>query len=391
MISYILKMIFGSKSDRDMKKLMPLITKINEIEKSYQNLSEEQLKAKTPEFKERLAKGETIEDILPEAFAAVKNTCRRLCGSTMNICGQELKWDMIPYDVQLMGGVVLHKGTIAEMATGEGKTLVATLPLYLNALIGKNCQLVTVNDYLAKRDSEWMGSIYKYLGLTVGCLQNQMMPSERREQYACDITYGTNSEFGFDYLRDMGMAMNKEQIVQRNHYYAIIDEVDSILIDEARTPLIISGPVAVSTHQFDVMKPGVDELFKKQNFLCSRLIAEAREELKKTVEGSAEEEASLIKLVQVKFGMPQHRQLMHMLEDVGEVAGVEGVPVVHRRARPVGTGTFTTVLRTSTGSAMRRQGMWPSGGKRIATSPGTSRILEAKSKSAYFSRSLSAT
>ena len=277
--------------------------KINEIEKSYQNLSEEQLKAKTPEFKERLAKGETIEDILPEAFAAVKNTCRRLCGSTMNICGQELKWDMIPYDVQLMGGVVLHKGTIAEMATGEGKTLVATLPLYLNALIGKNCQLVTVNDYLAKRDSEWMGSIYKYLGLTVGCLQNQMMPSERREQYACDITYGTNSEFGFDYLRDMGMAMNKEQIVQRNHYYAIIDEVDSILIDEARTPLIISGPVAVSTHQFDVMKPGVDELFKKQNFLCSRLIAEAREELKKTVEGSAEEEASLIKLVQVKFGM----------------------------------------------------------------------------------------
>ncbi|MFA6567421.1 MAG: preprotein translocase subunit SecA [Victivallales bacterium] len=323
MISFILKKIFGSKSDRDMKKIMPLVARINEVEKSFQNLSEEQLKAKTREFKDRLAKGETLDDILPEAFAAVKNTCRRLCGTTIDVCGQELKWDMVPYDVQLMGGIVLHRGTIAEMATGEGKTLVATLPLYLNALAGKNCQLVTVNDYLAKRDSEWMGTIYRYLGLTVGCLQNSMMPSDRREQYNRDITYGTNSEFGFDYLRDMGMAMNKEQIVQRNHYYAIIDEVDSILIDEARTPLIISGPVAVSTHQFDVLKPGVDELFKKQSFLCSRLIAEAREELKKTEEGSAEEEAALIKLIQVKFGMPQHRQLMHMLEDVSILKKLE--------------------------------------------------------------------
>ncbi|MCX6984487.1 MAG: preprotein translocase subunit SecA, partial [Lentisphaerae bacterium] len=179
MISYILKKIFGSKSDRDMKRIMPMVAKINEIEKSFQNLSEEQLKAKTLEFRDRLAKGETLDDILPEAFAAVKNTCRRLCGTTIDVCGQELKWDMIPYDVQLMGGIVLHKGTIAEMATGEGKTLVATLPLYLNALVGKNCQLVTVNDYLAKRDSEWMGAIYKYLGLTVGCLQNSQTPSDR--------------------------------------------------------------------------------------------------------------------------------------------------------------------------------------------------------------------
>jgi preprotein translocase subunit SecA len=323
MISYILKKIFGSKSDRDMKRIMPMVAKINDIEKSFQNLSEEQLKAKTQEFRDRLAKGETLDNILPEAFAAVKNTCRRLCGTTIDVCGQELKWDMIPYDVQLMGGIVLHRGTIAEMATGEGKTLVATLPLYLNALVGKNCQLVTVNDYLAKRDSEWMGTIYKYLGLTVGCLQNSQTPSDRRDQYNRDITYGTNSEFGFDYLRDMGMAMNKEQIVQRNHYYAIIDEVDSILIDEARTPLIISGPVAVSTHQFDVLKPGVDELFKKQSFLCSRLISEAREELKKTEDGSAEEEAALIKLIQVKFGMPQHRQLMHVLEDVSILKKIE--------------------------------------------------------------------
>ncbi|MFZ2656854.1 MAG: preprotein translocase subunit SecA [Victivallales bacterium] len=315
MINYLLSKVFGSKSDRDMRKLMPVVAKINEIERSYQNLTEEQLKGKTKEFKDRIAKGENLDDILPEAFAAVKNTCRRLMGSKIVICGQERTWDMIPFDVQLMGGIVLHRGNIAEMATGEGKTLVATLPMYLNALCGKNCQLVTVNDYLAKRDSEWMGTIYKYLGLTVGCLENQMMPMSRREQYACDITYGTNSEFGFDYLRDMGMAMSKEQMVQRNHYYAIIDEVDSILIDEARTPLIISGPVAVSTHQFDVLKPGIAELFKKQSFLCSRLISEAREALKTAKEKSPEEEDALIKLLQVKFGIPQHRQMMHILED----------------------------------------------------------------------------
>ncbi|HBC86855.1 MAG TPA: preprotein translocase subunit SecA [Lentisphaeria bacterium] len=315
MINYVLSKIFGSKSARDMKKLMPLVARINEIEESYQRLTEDQLKAKTQEFKDRLAKGETLDDILPEAFATVKNTCRRLMGTKINICDQERTWDMIPFDVQLMGGIVLHRGNIAEMATGEGKTLVATLPMYLNALSGKNCQLVTVNDYLAKRDSEWMGAIYRYLGLTVGCLQNEMMPTQRREQYACDITYGTNSEFGFDYLRDMGMAMSKEQMVQRNHYYAIIDEVDSILIDEARTPLIISGPVAVSTHQFDVLKSGIDELFKKQSFLCSRLISEAKDIFKDAAAGSPEEEEALIKLLQVRFGMPQHRQLMHTLED----------------------------------------------------------------------------
>jgi len=315
MINYLLSKVFGSKSARDMKKLKPVVATINEFEKSYQGLSDDQLKAKTQEFKDRLAKGETLDDILPEAFAAVKNTCRRLCGKTITVCEHELVWDMIPYDVQIMGGIVLHRANIAEMATGEGKTLVATMPLYLNALSGKNCQLITVNDYLAKRDSEWMGTIYKFLGLTVGCLQNQMMPIERRQQYACDITYGTNSEFGFDYLRDMGMATSKDQLVQRNHYFAIIDEVDSILIDEARTPLIISGPVAVSTHQFDVLKPGIADLFKKQNLLCSRLISESKDIMKDAAEGSPEEEDALIKLLQVRFGMPQHRQLMHTLED----------------------------------------------------------------------------
>lgn len=319
MLSFMLKRIFGTKSERDLRRMQPMIKKINEIELSYQKLSDEQLKAKTLEFKDRLAKGETLDQIACEAFATVKNACRRMVGSTITVCEHELVWDMVPYDVQLMGGLSLHFGNIAEMATGEGKTLVATLPLYLNALSGKNCQLVTVNDYLAKRDSEWMGAVYKYLGLTVGCIQNAMHPSERRAQYACDITYGTNSEFGFDYLRDMGMANDPAQLVQRDHFFAIIDEVDSILIDEARTPLIISGPVAQSTsHQFDKLKPLIADLYSRQNLLCSRLVQEARTTLAKEDVSQEEENEAIIKLVQVKMGIPTHKQLMHVLE-AGEI------------------------------------------------------------------------
>src|SRR5574344_2351949 len=243
----LLKTILGTKNDRDLKRLQPTVAKINEIENSYQALSEEQLRAKTQEFKDRVAKGESLDAILPEAFAAVKNACRRLCGTKREVCGHELTGDMVPFDGQLVGGIVLHQGKIAEMQTGEGKTLVATLPLYLNALSGKNVQLVTVNDYLARRDAQWMGHLYEYLGLTVGCIQNDMGPQERREQYHCDITYGTNSEFGFDYLRDNGMAQQPEQVVQNGHNFTIVDEVDSILIDEARTALIISGPATIST------------------------------------------------------------------------------------------------------------------------------------------------
>ncbi len=315
MINFILQKIFGTKADRDSRKLKPVVAKINEIEASYQGLSDEQLRAKTDEFRERIRKGASTDDLLPEAFAAVKNACRRLVGRTITVCGHELVWDMVPYDVQLMGGIALHRASIAEMATGEGKTLVATLPLYLNALTGRNCQLVTVNDYLARRDSEWMGAVYGFLGLTVGCLQNQMNSEQRRAQYACDITYGTNSEFGFDYLRDMGMASSKAQLVQRDHFYAIVDEVDSILIDEARTPLIISGPVAVSTHQFDKLREPVAELFKKQSLLCSRLVNEARDALAKEDLSDEDRDDAMLKLLQVKFGMPTHKQLMHMLED----------------------------------------------------------------------------
>ena len=255
MFATIVKKIFGSKSERDVKRLRPLVAKINALEEQYQSLTEEQLKAKTQEFKDRYAKGESLDSMMCEAFAVVKNACRRMVGRTYQVCGHDLVWDMIPFDVQIIGGIVLHQGKIAEMATGEGKTLVATMPLYLNALSGHNCQLVTVNDYLALRDSQWVGRVFDFLGLTVGCIQNSMDSAQRKEQYACDITYGTNSEFGFDYLRDMGMATSKEHLVQRDYYYVIVDEIDSILIDEARTPLIISGPVNVSTHQFDKLQP----------------------------------------------------------------------------------------------------------------------------------------
>ena len=193
MLTTLLKMIFGTKSQRDVRRMLPLVAKINRLEVELQSLSDAELQAKTVEFRQRIANGATVNSLMCEAFAVVKNACRRMCGKEVNVCGQMLVWNMIPFDVQIMGAIALHRGGIAEMATGEGKTLVATMPLYLNALSGRNCQLVTVNDYLARRDSEWMGTIFNFLGLNVGCLQNMMPPAERRAQYACDITYGTNS------------------------------------------------------------------------------------------------------------------------------------------------------------------------------------------------------
>jgi len=318
MFATIVKKIFGSKSERDVKRLRPLVAKINALEEQYQSLTEEQLKAKTQEFKDRYAKGESLDSMMCEAFAVVKNACRRMVGRTYQVCGHDLVWDMIPFDVQIIGGIVLHQGKIAEMATGEGKTLVATMPLYLNALSGHNCQLVTVNDYLALRDSQWVGRVFEFLGLTVGCIQNSMHSSQRKAQYACDITYGTNSEFGFDYLRDMGMATDKDHLVQRDYYYVIVDEVDSILIDEARTPLIISGPVSVSTHQFDKLQPLVAALYRKQGSLCDRLLREAKDVIDRRDEGKASDDEfddAIRKLLQVKFGMPRHKLLAHILED----------------------------------------------------------------------------
>jgi len=331
MIKWILQKIVGSKNQREVRRLRPVVARINQIEQSLQNEPVEALRERTEKWKAHLARyhdldappkpavmrmaepelqqtaadiearfaamrdefpslpatilptPESIEaaktafhaiepefqkararfldEILPEAYAVVKNGARRMCGSTLTVNGQPLPWEMVHFDVQLIGGIALHRGMIAEMMTGEGKTLVATLPVYLNALTGLGVHVVTVNDYLAKRDSDWMGALFRVLGLTVGCIQNQMPPYERREQYACDITYGTNAEFGFDSLRDNGMATTREEQVQRAHYFAIIDEVDSILIDEARTPLIISGPSQQSSHQYDKFKPLVEQLY----------------------------------------------------------------------------------------------------------------------------------
>ncbi len=315
-IKTIFQTLKGRHHRKYIKKCAPLVRKINELEKNYQSLSEEQLKSKTQEFMARYEKGETLEEMLPEAFAVVKNAARRMCGSTISVCDQPIGWEMVHYDVQLIGGMALHERHIAEMATGEGKTLVSTCPLYLNALSGKNCQLVTVNDYLARRDSHWMGALFEYLGLTVGCIQNNMPPAERREMYNKNITYGTASEFGFDYLRDNGMATCTDDQVQRDHYFCIIDEADSILVDEARTPLIISGPMR-EDHPlpFTEMKPLVMKVFDAQLKHCNQLADEAKKAFaQEDLEEELADEATA-KLYQVKKGMPTHRQFLRMMEN----------------------------------------------------------------------------
>jgi len=310
-MNWILKKILGSKNERDLKKMRPLVDKINVLDEEYKALSDEQLQAKTQEFRDRLAKGETLEDIELEAFAVVKNAARRLCGTTVEVIGHPIAWEMVHFDVQLIGGMAIHKGMIAEMATGEGKTLVATLPVYLNALSGKGVHVVTTSDYHSQRDSEWMGHLYKWLGLSVGCLKNMMPPPERREMYLRDITYGTNSEFGFDYLRD-NMAYSPEEMVQQlGHNFAIVDEIDSILIDEARTPLIISGPAPYSSTQYSELQPAAARLVRRQRDLCTRLLKEAKDLL-----ASGEEDEAALRMYQVFEGMPKNKQLMHMIEDV---------------------------------------------------------------------------
>ena len=338
-MQWLLKKIIGTKNERDVRKMRPLVERVNALEVELQALSDDRLKAKTLEFRARVEKGETLDNIMCEAFAVVKNACRRLVGTEADVCGHKLRWDMVPFDVQIIGGIVLHQGKISEMATGEGKTLVATMPVYLNALGGRGVHVVTVNDYLARRDAEWMGTVYRYLGLTVGCIQNQMSPEERRVQYARDITYGTNSEFGFDYLRDNGMAYHPAEQVQRGHAYAIIDEVDSILIDEARTPLIISGPAPYSTRQYHELKTPVERLVRRQRELCNRLAQEA----KKLLDENRDEEAQL-KLYQVKQGMPKNKQLLHMLED----------PRIRRLMEKI-DDAFLTDMRKDEGRALREE------------------------------------
>ena len=296
MFGKVLKGIFGSKNERTLKQLAPLVERINQLEPDFKGLSDDALLSKTVEFRERLKKGETLDDILPEAFAAVRETSVRTLG-------------MRHFDVQLIGGIVLHQGKIAEMKTGEGKTLAATLPLYLNALEGRGAHLITVNDYLAKRDSEWMSAIYHALGLSVGVIVHGIDDAERKAAYACDITYGTNNEFGFDYLRD-NMKFEVKDFVQREFRYAIVDEVDSILIDEARTPLIISGPVEHSENKiFEEIKPLVMRLRQKQGEIIRSLLKDVRQLL----DDGKLDDNTIETLLKIKRGDPKNPVYLDMV------------------------------------------------------------------------------
>jgi preprotein translocase subunit SecA len=343
MLKNLLGKVFGNKQARDMRRIRPIIDEINAYFEEYHDISEEELRGKTAEFKQRLADGETLDDLLPEAFAVVKETCLRHKGQSWTAAGVEITWDMVPYDVQMAGGIALHEGRIAEMATGEGKTLVAVAPLYLNALAGRGTHLITVNDYLARRDSEWMAPIFHYLGLTVGCLDStEPNTLERRSMYEHDITYGTNHEYGFDYLRD-NMVTSPDQVVQqRGHFFAIVDEVDNILIDEARTPLIISGPVDRSTHRYDEIKPEVQSLVKKQNELVSRYISEVEEAAKK---GPLTRDDG-IKLLQVQRGLPKHKRLLKLKSEPGVQGLIEKTElefIAEKKMHELDEGLYYTV------------------------------------------------
>ena len=333
----ILIKLFGSASDRYLKKIRFRVAEINAACEAINDISDDALRQRTQEMialiaerrdiarqeaeKNKLdseaadaaifdAEQNTLNELQVEAFALVKQACKRLMGKKFQLMGHEVEWNMVPFDVQLLGAMVLHNGDIAEMKTGEGKTLVATMPIFLNALTKRGVHVVTVNDYLAERDAEWMGVIYDFLGLSVGKILNSMPPSQRKQQYACDIVYGTNNEFGFDYLRD-NMATHKEYMVQRGHYYAIVDEVDSVLIDEARTPLIISGPVQSNTHeQFRDLRPQVERLVRAQNRKINALL----DELEKIPDDREHELELGTILLQVQHGEPKNPRFLKQMQ-----------------------------------------------------------------------------
>ena len=348
----VLAKLFGTKSDREVKKLRPSIDRINQLFESLSSKTDEDLVNRTNELKEFVINARNEKEnslssemdkqqrsneilkaeqgalglIMEEAFAMVKETSRRMCGSSWRVSGQEITWEMVPYDVQLFGAITLHNGKVAEMKTGEGKTLVATMPIYLNALTGRGVHVITVNDYLAQRDAEWMGEVYKRLGLSVGYILNSMDNSQRREMYQRDITYGTNNEFGFDYLRD-NMALHRDDRVQRGHAFAVVDEVDSVLIDEARTPLIISGTIDAPVDEtFTTLKPGVQQLVKKQSQLVSDLVREAQ----KFLDNDDEDNAGL-KLLQAQRGMPKNRQVMKIFQEPGMLKLAQDIESIYTR------------------------------------------------------------
>ena len=301
--------VFGTRSQREVKRIMPLVEKTESYQSQMQQLTDEQLRDKTREYKKRLAEGATLDDLLPEAFATVREAAKRVLG-------------MEHYRVQIIGGIILHQGRIAEMKTGEGKTLVSTLPAYLNALEGKGVHIVTVNDYLAKRDAEWMGKVHEFLGLTVGVVLNDMKPEERRAAYGCDITYVTNNELGFDYLRD-NMVIYKEQLVQRGLNYAIVDEVDSVLIDEARTPLIISGQSGKSTRLYELCDVLARQLEKGTETELSKMAAIMKEDTEETGDFVVNEKEKTVNLTEA--GVRKVEQFFH----IDNLADAENLEIQH--------------------------------------------------------------
>src|SRR5215475_4074454 len=314
MLGQILAKVIGTQNEREIKRLRPLVAEIGALEPQIQALTDEQLRQKTEEFKQRVAGGESLDDVLVEAFAVVREAGKRVL-------------NMRHFDVQLIGGMVLHSGQIAEMKTGEGKTLVATLPAYLNALEGKGVHVVTVNDYLARRDSEWMGRIYRFLGMTVGVIQHDLNDAERQVAYGADITYGTNNEFGFDYLRD-NMKFDLAHFVQRGHHYAIVDEVDSILIDEARTPLIISGPAEESTDLYYEVDRVIPRL-KKGAVTRGDVKAEDREQLETTGDYIIDEKHKTVNLTE--SGMVKAEEMLshRLVPDSNGLYDPVNMPLLH--------------------------------------------------------------
>ena len=356
MLEKILRKLFGDKASQDLKRYLPVVDEINAIFESLSQYDDDQLRDRIVEIRQELAgklaslrqeleelerayreetdeaernridnridearkqlkqlSKDSLDDYLPEVFAIVKDTCRRMVGTSFVVREHEIEWNMVPFDVQLIGGMALHDGKIAEMATGEGKTLVAPLPLFLNSLLGRGAHLVTVNDYLASRDAEWMSPIFLFHGLRVGCITTGMSFEERKEAYACDVTYGMNSEFGFDYLRD-NMAVSPQQLVQRGFYYAIVDEVDSILIDEARTPLIISGPIAQDKNFYPEMRPMVHQVVQAQNALVQRYLSEIRDNLR---ENNPNPDNNLLakNLLLVKRAAPRNKAFLKLMQE----------------------------------------------------------------------------
>src|SRR6187401_1027761 len=311
-VDTLLAKVIGTQNERDLKRLRPSVAAINAKEPEVEKLSDEQLRGKTAEFRARLANGETIDDLIPDAFAVVREAGRRAL-------------NMRHFDVQLIGGMVLHRGKIAEMKTGEGKTLVATLPAYLNALEGKGVHVVTVNDYLARRDSEWMGRLYRFLGMSVGVIQHELNDQQRQVAYGADITYGTNKEFGFDYLRD-NMKFDLTAMVQRKHHYAIVDEVDSILIDEARTPLIISGPAEASTDLYYEVDRIIPKL-KRGEVHQGQVKSEDRDRLEASGDYVVDEKHKTVTLTE--NGMAKAEQLLAHRLQPGGLYDPANMPLLH--------------------------------------------------------------